>query len=89
MWASGSSSTDSREFSYEFYTSNLELLPHSNFSNVNTYSPNNITIYCTTVGNLEKIIYYYFESDGEMVSERSDYQPVAKETQSASGGQLL
>ena len=67
MWASGSSSTNSREFSYEFYTSNLELLPHSNFSNVNTYSPNNITIYCTTVGNLEKIIYYYFESDGEMV----------------------
>jgi len=67
MWASGSSSTDSREFSYEFYTSNLELLRHSNFSNVNTYNPNNITIYCTTIGNLEKIIYYYFESDGEMV----------------------
>ena len=64
MYVLGSSSTKSREITYEFYTSTLELLEHPNFSNVNTYSPDGVTIYCTTVGDLEKIIYYYFETNG-------------------------
>ena len=67
MYAKGSSSTASREFTYEFYTSNLELLSHSNFNNINTYSPSDVTIYCTAIGDLEKIIYFYFESNGEMI----------------------
>ena len=67
MYVKGSASTASREFTYEFYTSNLELLQHSNFNNVNTYAPSDVTIYCSTVGDLEKIIYYYFESEGSMV----------------------
>lgn len=67
MWATGSASTASREFTYEFYTSNLELLQHSNFNNINTYSPNDVTIYCTAIGDLDKIIYFYFENDGQMV----------------------
>jgi hypothetical protein len=67
MYAKGSSSTASREFTYEFYTSKLELLPHSNFNNINTYTPSDVTIYCSTIGDLEKIIFYYFETaDGEM-----------------------
>ena len=68
MYAQGSASTASREFSYTFFTSNLELLQHTNFNNVNTYTPSGVTIYCSTVGDLEKIIYYYFENDdGEMI----------------------
>lgn len=54
----------SREITYEFFTSELQLLPHPNFNNVNTYPPTGVTIYCTTVGGLEKVIYYYFETNG-------------------------
>jgi len=67
MYVKGSASQESRAFTYEFYTSNLELLQHSNFNNVNTYTPSDVTIYCSTVGDLEKIIFYYFESDGQMI----------------------
>jgi hypothetical protein len=68
MYAKGSASKDSREFSYTFFTSNLELLTHTNFSNLNTYTPDNVIIYCSTVGTLEKIIFYYFENeDGDMI----------------------
>ena len=54
----------SREITYEFFTSELQLLPHPNFNNVNTYPPTGVVIYCTTVGGLEKVIYYYFETNG-------------------------
>lgn len=68
MYAKGSASKESREFSYTFFTSNLELLTHTNFSNLNTYTPDNVIIYCSTVGTLEKIIFYYFEDeDGDMI----------------------
>lgn len=67
LYAKGDSEVISREIAYEFYTSDLQLLKHSNFNNVNTYSPDNVTIYCSTMGDLEKIIFYYFESDGEMI----------------------
>ena len=68
MWVTGSASTESRSFEYEFYTSELRLEKHPNFSNVNTYSSNGVNIYCTTVGDLEKAIYYYFETDdGEVL----------------------
>ena len=67
MYTKGSASTASREFTYEFYTSNLELLQHSNFNNINTYTPSDVTIYCSAIGDLEKIIFYYFEVNGDMV----------------------
>ena len=67
MYVIGSASTQSREFSYEFYTSDLQLLPHTAFNNVNYYSPGDVTIYCSTLGDLEKIIYYYFEYEDEMI----------------------
>ena len=67
MYAKGSASKESREFTYEFHTSTLDLLQHSNFNNVNTYQPSGVNIYCSTIGDLEKIIFYYFESEGEMV----------------------
>lgn len=67
MYVKGSASTDSREITYTFFTSDLQLLAHTNFNNVNTYTPSGVTIYCSTVGNLQKIIYYYFEdSNGIM-----------------------
>lgn len=62
MYVKGSASTDSREISYTFFTSDLQLLAHTNFNNVNTYTPSGVTIYCSTIGNLQKIIYYYFEN---------------------------
>ena len=68
MWVTGSASTASRVFEYEFYTSELLLEKHPNFSNINTYSPNDVNIYCTTIGNIDKIIYYYFGTeDGEIL----------------------
>lgn len=67
MWVTGSASVASREFTYEFYTSNLELLTHSNFNNINTYTPSDVNIQCSVIGDLEKIIFYYFEVDGDMI----------------------
>ena len=67
MYAKGSSSTESRSFSYEFHTTELKLLPHSSFTNNNIYSPDDVTIYSTLVGNVDKFIYYYF--DGVLLNE--------------------
>jgi len=64
MYVNGSGSKQSREISYEFFTSELRLEKHQNFNNINYYSPTDVTIYCTTIGSLEKIIYYYFENGG-------------------------
>ena len=49
LYAKGDSEVISREIAYEFYTSDLQLLKHSNFNNVNTYNPDNVTIYCSTM----------------------------------------
>ena len=67
MWVTGTSSTDSRVLTYEFRTSELVLERHMNFNNINYYKPDEVNIYCNTKGDLEKIIYYYFEVNGEMV----------------------
>ena len=68
MWVTGSASTESRSFEYEFYTSELTLERHPNFNNINTYSPDNVSIQCITSGDLEKIIFYYFtDADGNEV----------------------
>ena len=65
MWTSGSASSQSRSFEYEFYTSELTLQKHPNFNNINAYDPDGVIIYCTTIGGLQKIIYYYFtDADG-------------------------
>ena len=47
-----------------------------NFNNINTYAPNEVNIYCNTKGDLEKIIYYYFEVDGEMVCLNPEGTPL-------------
>ena len=64
LYVKGSLSVASREITYEFFTSELELSPHPNFGSINTYSPSSVTIYCNTKGSLDKIIYYYFETNG-------------------------
>ena len=68
MWVTGSASTESRSFEYEFYTSELTLEKHPNFNNINTYTPDNVSIQCITSGDLEKIIFYYFtDSEGNEI----------------------
>ena len=64
MYVKGSASEQSREIAYEFFTSELQLLKHPNFSNVNYYSPEGVVIYCTVVGATDKVLYYYFENNG-------------------------
>lgn len=76
MWATGSASTDSRSFEYHFYTSDLQLLRHESFNNINIYPSENINITCTTIGDLEKIIYYYFETNGETILLNEGGTPV-------------
>ena len=76
MWVTGTSSTDSRVSTWEFRTSELVLERHMNFNNINTYAPNEVNIYCNTKGDLEKIIYYYFEVDGEMVCLNPEGTPL-------------
>lgn len=61
MYATGSSSTQSRSFSYTFHTTKLELLGHSQFTNSSVYSPNDVVIYNTVVGDVDKYIFYYFD----------------------------
>lgn len=64
MYVKGSASKQSREISYEFFTSELQLLRHPNFNNIKTYDTNGVVIYCTVVGATDKILYYYFENNG-------------------------
>ena len=67
MYVVGSASTASREITYIFFTSDLQLTQHPNFSNINYYTPGDVTIQCSTAGDVTKIIYYYFETaDGTM-----------------------
>lgn len=63
MYVKGSASEQSREISYDFFTSDLQLLKHPSFSNVNTYTNDNLVIYCNVIGATDKIIYYYFDDE--------------------------
>ena len=47
--------------SVEFTTSNLALTFGSTFSNLQTFSAENLTLSCNAIGNMDKIIEYYFD----------------------------
>ena len=44
-----------------FTTSKLELTPDTNFSNLNTFDANAVTLRCNAVGSMNKIVEYYFD----------------------------
>lgn len=59
--ARGTNSGESRIKEQEFTTSELILTRASTFSNMKVYDTNNVTIQCNAIGNMNKILDYYFD----------------------------
>ena len=48
--------------SIEFTTSNLQLTPATTFSNLVVFQPNEVKLQCNAIGNMDKIVEYYFDN---------------------------
>ena len=50
-----------------FSTSKLELTPDTNFSNLSTFDAGAVTLRCNAIGNMNKIVEYYFDDPTEPI----------------------
>ena len=65
MYASGLNSGDSKKREVKVKTSELRLTESANFSTLTYYRPENVTLQCNAIGNMDKILEFYF--DGELI----------------------
>jgi hypothetical protein len=89
MYASGLNSGDSKKRQVRVKTSELRLTESANFSTLTYYRPENVTLQCNAIGDMDKILKFYW--DGELLDKPrhltandANYQelkvPIAKAT---------
>lgn len=68
MYAEGVNGGASPKRGLTVISSNLSLQQTSTFSNATTYSSNNVVLQCNVIGDMEKILKFWF--DGDLLEER-------------------
>ena len=61
MWATGMNSGESKKKFAEVVTADLRLEESANFSNLNYYRPNAVSLQCNAVGAMDKILEFWFD----------------------------
>lgn len=63
MWAVGMNSGESTKKYCEVVTADLRLEESANFSNLNFYRPNAVSLQCNAIGAMDKILEFYFDDN--------------------------
>lgn len=68
LWATGMNSGESKKKYADVMTADLRLEESANFSNLNYYRPNAVTLQCNAIGAMDKILEFWF--DDELVATK-------------------
>ena len=75
LWATGMNSGESKKKYADVMTADLRLEESANFSNLNYYRPNAVSLQCNAIGAMDKILEFWFDDElllTKTLNENSD-----------------